>query len=134
MATAESEAAVVALIEPMASPVVLTAGSNLFAHPPREPETGIPSRSVFVSPVGQRRDSVFEYAQVMVEVYADRNDYDGGLALARACLALLHCPSSMPSGWTDCQVPIGPFYARQDPAQRHVFRLDVSLCRSLVSS
>ena len=134
MPTAESEAAVVGLLEPIASPVPLTENVNLFAQPLREPEDGVPAKAVFVTPAGQRRDAVFEYAQVMVEVRADRNDYSGGLALARACQAALHCPATIPSGWTDCQVPVGPFYARNDPSGRHVWRLDVALCRSLVSS
>lgn len=131
MTTAYADAAVIALLEPIASPIALTENANLFAGPLRDPEDGVPSKCVFVMQVNQRRDAVLVYEQLMVEVRADRSDYVGGLALAWACEAALHCPASMPSGWTDCQVPNGPFYARTDPDGRHIWRLDVAMVRAL---
>ena len=137
MPTAEADNAVVTLLDAIAASSgnyeALAANVNLFLGPLRDPEDGVPAKCVFVVPVNQRRDAVFVYEQIMVEVRSDRNDFAGGLALARACKDALHCPT-IPSGWTDCQVPLGPFYARTDPVGRHIWRLDVSLCRSLVSS
>jgi hypothetical protein len=133
MTTAYADDAVVALLEPIATPIALTANANLFLGPMRDPEDGVPARCVFVVQSGQVRDSVFVYEQVLVEVRADRSDYAGGLALARACESALHCPV-IPSGWTDVQVPSGPLYASTDAVGRHVWRLNVSMCRSQVSS
>jgi hypothetical protein len=129
MTAAYADDAVVTLLDAIASPVALALNVNLFKGPLRDPEDGVPAKCVFVVQVNQRRNAVFVYEQLMVEVRADRSDFDGGLALARACEVALHCPT-IPTGWTDIQVPNGPFYARTDPVGRHVWRLDVSMCKA----
>jgi hypothetical protein len=97
------------------------------------PNAGGPQKGVWVVTTGQRRDAIFVYESVQVTVRSDAADYAGGLALARACLDALHCPT-IPSGWTDVQVSNGPYYVARQGEGRHVWSMNVTLCRSLVSS
>ena len=138
MPTAQSDAAVLALLEAITSPVALTEGQNLFYGPMMIPSSAVPGFVVCVlatggdqnqrcigSSVDVRRSSV----QVLVR--CDFSDYVRGQELARACLEALHCPS-IPSGWTDVQVPNQPepFYLGMEGEGRHVWSINVQMLRS----
>lgn len=139
MPTAQSDAAVLALLEAITDPIALTEGQNLFYGPMMIPSANVPGFVVCVVATGGDMNQRclgspgvdVRRSSVQVLVRCDFADYTRGQALARACHAALHCPT-IPSGWTDVQVPNQPepFYLGMEPEGRHVWSLNVSLLRS----
>lgn len=137
MPTAEADAAVRTLLEAITSPVPLDAGRNLFLGPAGLPSAHKVQKAVFVLSTGgplmaRLVGSTLDWRTptVQVTVRADASDYEGGLALARACLAACQAPASMPTGYTDCAVrEADPTYLQRDAAGRHVWALNVQLVR-----
>jgi hypothetical protein len=135
VSTAPADAAVLGLLEGVASPMVLTEGANLFLGPMLFPDAGRPSLCVCVLAsggplmarlVGSSLDWSTPTVQVMVR--ADRSDYARGIALARACLAACQAPSSMPSGYSECAVMQGDVaYLSPDQVGRHLWSFNVLL-------
>lgn len=136
MPTAQPDAAVLALLEAITSPVALDAGRNLFYGPAYDPEATHPAESVFVLGTGGPTNARFcgtstdwrEYT-VQVMIRADRSNYTGGQSLARACLDACHCATV--SGYVDCQVrEPDPTYLRIDTRGRHLWSINVRLWRA----
>jgi hypothetical protein len=137
MATAEADAAVLALLDAITSPLSLDSGRNLFLGPMLDPSATRPNNSVCVLATGGAlmarlvsSSQDWRTPTVQVTVRADRSDYDGGIALARACLSACQAPSSMPSGYTDCQVREADVtYIQRDAQGRHLWSFNVQLIR-----
>ncbi len=135
MATAEADAAVLALLAGITSPVALTTNVNLFLGPALGPDDTRPQKSVFVTATGgPRNDRLcgtthdYRILTVQVIVRADPSDYDGGQALARACRDAIHCATI--SGYVDAGVrEPDPYYLRTDEDGRHLWTMNVNLTR-----
>lgn len=133
MPTAEVDSAILALLEAITSPVALDAGVNLFLGPMVDPNATRPHTCVCVLAtggalmarlVGSSLDWRTPTAQVVVR--ADRSDYDRGIALARACLQACQVPSSIPTGYSDCQVREADVtYVQRDAQGRHLWSFNV---------
>lgn len=138
MPTAEADNAVLTLLDAITSPVALDAGRNLFLGPMLDPPSATrPHTCVTVLAtggalmarlVGGANALDWRTPTVQVVVRADRSDYDRGIALARACLEACQVPTSMPSGYSDCQVrEAGVTYMQRDAQQRFLWSFNVQL-------
>lgn len=137
MSASEADSAVLALLEPIATPVALTGGANLFLGAEIDPDALHPALVVFVDIVGggynlRLMGTVghdLRRTEVQVTVRADGSDFTRGVQLARACRDALHCPASMPSGYTDCQVrEADPIYWGR-PEGRHGWSMHAVMIR-----
>lgn len=137
MPTAEADAAVLALLDALTTPVALDSGKNLFLGPMLDPSATRPALCVCVLSTGgalmaRLVGSTLDWRTptVQVVVRADRADYERGIALARACLAACQAPTSMPSGYTDCAVREADVtYLQRDATGRHLWAFNAQLIR-----
>lgn len=115
----------------LATAGVGTVGSSIFTGPLRPAGGGIPVAAVFVlqaggvnSPYLNGGVQSWREPRVQVSIRSARDDYDAGIATARAVLTALHAKAI--TGYTLCQAD-DPIYVRRDGEDCHVWAVNARL-------